>query len=46
VKLFVVTKKPQTQTAAALENALAQFCAEQLTNYKRPKEIAFVDSLP
>jgi long-chain acyl-CoA synthetase len=46
VKLFVVTKKPQTQTPAALESVLAKFCAEHLTNYKRPKEIVFVDSLP
>jgi len=46
VKLFVVTKKPQTESAAALEKVLAKFCAEHLTNYKRPKEIVFVDSLP
>lgn len=46
VKLFVVMKKPQMQPPAALEKTLAQFCAEHLTNYKRPKEIVFVESLP
>ncbi len=41
VKLFVVRKNP-----ALTEDALKQFCREQLTGYKRPKFIEFRDSLP
>jgi long-chain acyl-CoA synthetase len=41
VKLFVVRKDP-TLTAEAIK----QFCASSLTNYKRPKLIEFRDSLP
>lgn len=46
VKLFVVPRKPQPEGSAALEKTLAQFCAEHLTNYKRPREIVFAESLP
>jgi long-chain acyl-CoA synthetase len=41
VKLFVVRKDP-TLTAEAIK----EFCASSLTNYKRPKLIEFRDSLP
>jgi len=41
VKLFVVRKDP-----SLTEEALKQFCRENLTGYKRPKFIEFRDSLP
>jgi long-chain acyl-CoA synthetase len=41
VKLFVVKKDP-----ALTEEALRQYCHDQLTGYKRPKYIEFRDSLP
>jgi len=41
VKLFVVRKDPNLT-----EEALRQFCRENLTGYKRPKLIEFRDSLP
>ena len=41
VKLFVVRSNPDLSEAAILD-----FCAQNLTNYKRPKVIAFVDDLP
>ncbi len=41
VKLFVVRKDPNLT-----EEALRQFCRENLTGYKRPKFIEFRDSLP
>ena len=41
VKLFVVRKDPNLT-----EEALKQFCRENLTGYKRPKFIEFRDSLP
>jgi long-chain acyl-CoA synthetase len=41
VKLFVVRKDPNLT-----EDALKQFCRENLTGYKRPKWIEFRDSLP
>ncbi|MDW2981918.1 long-chain-fatty-acid--CoA ligase [Rhodanobacter sp. KK11] len=41
VKLFVVRKDP-----SLTEEALKQFCRENLTGYKRPKLIEFRDSLP
>ena len=41
VKLFVVRKDPNLT-----EEALKQFCHDQLTGYKRPKVIEFRDSLP
>ena len=41
VKLFVVRSNPDLSEAAILG-----FCAQHLTNYKRPKVIAFVDDLP
>ncbi|KZC15862.1 long-chain fatty acid--CoA ligase [Rhodanobacter sp. FW510-R12] len=41
VKLFVVRKDPNLT-----EDALRQFCRENLTGYKRPKFIEFRDSLP
>jgi long-chain acyl-CoA synthetase len=41
VKLFVVRKDP-----TLTEDALRQFCRENLTGYKRPKLIEFRDSLP
>jgi long-chain acyl-CoA synthetase len=41
VKLFVVRKDPQLT-----EEALRQFCRENLTGYKRPKLIEFRDALP
>jgi long-chain acyl-CoA synthetase len=41
VKLFVVRRDPHL-TAAALR----AHCAEHLTNYKRPKEIVFIEALP
>jgi long-chain acyl-CoA synthetase len=41
VKLFVVKKDP-----ALTEDALRQYCHDQLTGYKRPKYIEFRDSLP
>jgi Acyl-CoA synthetases (AMP-forming)/AMP-acid ligases II len=41
VKLFVVRKDP-----TLTEDALKQFCRENLTGYKRPKFIEFRDSLP
>jgi long-chain acyl-CoA synthetase len=41
VKLFVVRKDPNLT-----EEALRQFCRENLTGYKRPKLIEFRDALP
>lgn len=41
VKLFVVRRDPNLT-----EEALRQFCRENLTGYKRPKLIEFRDSLP
>ncbi len=41
VKLYVV-KKDQSLTAAELK----AFCAEGLTNYKRPKHIEFIAEMP
>lgn len=41
VKLFVVKKDP-----ALTEEALKQYCHDELTGYKRPKYIEFRDSLP
>ncbi|KAA0068388.1 AMP-binding protein [Rhodanobacter sp. T12-5] len=41
VKLFVVRKDP-----TLTEEALRQFCRENLTGYKRPKLIEFRDGLP
>jgi long-chain acyl-CoA synthetase len=41
VKLFVV-KRDESLTAAELK----QYFHEHLTGYKRPREIAFVSSLP
>lgn len=41
VKLFVVRRDP-----SLTEDALKAFCAERLTNYKRPRVIEFRDSLP
>jgi long-chain acyl-CoA synthetase len=41
VKIFVVRKDP-----SLTEEALREFCRENLTGYKRPKQIEFRDSLP
>jgi long-chain acyl-CoA synthetase len=41
VKLFVVKKDP-----TLTEQQLLAFCKEQLTNYKRPKQIVFKTELP
>ncbi|MGQ5717321.1 long-chain-fatty-acid--CoA ligase [Pseudochrobactrum asaccharolyticum] len=41
VKLYVVRRDPELT-----EEALKAFCAERLTNYKRPRMIEFRDSLP
>ncbi len=41
VKLFVVRRDP-----ALTVDELKAFCAERLTNYKRPREIEFRDTLP
>ena len=41
VKLFVVRKDP-----ALTEQEIIKFCREELTNYKVPKQIEFVDELP
>jgi long-chain acyl-CoA synthetase len=41
VKLFVVKKDPNLT-----EDAIRKFCADQLTNYKRPKFIEFRADLP
>jgi len=41
VKLFVVKKDP-----SLTEEAIRKFCADQLTNYKRPKYIEFRTELP
>jgi long-chain acyl-CoA synthetase len=41
VKLFVVRKDP-----ALTEDAVKAFCAERLTNYKRPRSVEFRDELP
>ncbi|MDE2278663.1 MAG: AMP-binding protein [Xanthomonadaceae bacterium] len=41
VKLFVVRKDPNLT-----EEALKQFCRDNLTGYKRPKYIEFRDALP
>ncbi|MGH6858666.1 MAG: long-chain-fatty-acid--CoA ligase [Phyllobacterium sp.] len=41
VKLFVVRKD-----ASLTEEAVKAFCAERLTNYKRPRTVEFRDELP
>ena len=41
VKLFVVKKDP-----ALTEQQIQVYCKEQLTNYKRPKQIVFKTELP
>jgi long-chain acyl-CoA synthetase len=41
VKLYVVRKDPNLT-----EQALMEYCKEQLTGYKRPKTIEFRDTLP
>ncbi|KJV26002.1 AMP-binding protein [Luteibacter yeojuensis] len=41
VKIFVVKKDP-----ALTEEALKAYCRENLTGYKRPKQIEFRDALP
>jgi len=41
VKLYVVKANPRLD-----EQTLAAYCKENLTGYKRPKEIVFVDELP
>jgi long-chain acyl-CoA synthetase len=41
VKLFVVKKD-----ASLTEEQIAAYCKEQLTNYKRPKQIVFKTELP
>jgi long-chain acyl-CoA synthetase len=41
VKLYVVRKDPNLT-----EQALMEYCKEQLTGYKRPKSIEFRDALP
>ncbi len=41
VKVFVVRKDP-----ALTEAALAEFCKQNLTGYKKPKYIVFRDDLP
>ncbi len=41
VKLFVVRKDP-----ALTEDAVKAFCAERLTNYKRPRSVEFREELP
>jgi long-chain acyl-CoA synthetase len=41
VQLFVVRRDPELS-----EEVLGQFCAEQLSAYKRPREVCFVEALP
>ncbi|PWL19226.1 long-chain fatty acid--CoA ligase [Falsochrobactrum shanghaiense] len=41
VKLFVVRRDPRLTA-----DEIKAFCAERLTNYKRPREVEFRDSLP
>jgi len=41
VKIFVVRKDPNLT-----EEKIIKHCREQLTGYKMPRRIAFVDSLP
>lgn len=41
VKLFIVRRDPELTA-----DALLAYCAEHLTNYKRPKEIVFIEALP
>jgi long-chain acyl-CoA synthetase len=41
VKIFVVRKDPDLDAAT-----LKAYCREQLTGYKRPRQIEFVDELP
>ena len=41
VKIVVVKKDP-----GLTEESLKDFCKEQLTNYKRPRHVAFVSELP
>jgi long-chain acyl-CoA synthetase len=41
VKLYVVRKDPNLT-----ERELADYCRENLTGYKRPKQIEFRDALP
>jgi acyl-CoA synthetase (AMP-forming)/AMP-acid ligase II len=42
VAAFVVTKPGETAEAAAVQ----AFCAERLADYKRPRQVNFVDELP
>ncbi|ERT96564.1 hypothetical protein P041_02279 [Brucella sp. 04-5288] len=41
VKLYVVRRDPELT-----EDEVKAFCAERLTNYKRPREVEFRESLP
>ncbi len=41
VKVFIVRKKPNLTEQAVIEH-----CTTLLTNYKRPKEVVFLDELP
>jgi len=41
VKVFVVRKDP-----ALTEDALQEFCRQNLTGYKKPKYVVFRDDLP
>jgi long-chain acyl-CoA synthetase len=41
VKVFIVKKDP-----ALTEKDVKDYCASMLTNYKRPKQIVFVSTLP
>lgn len=42
VKLFVV----RAEGSSVTEDAVRAWCKDHLTNYKRPKQIAFLDKLP
>jgi len=41
VKLYVVRRDPNLT-----EEDVKSFCAQRLTNYKRPREVEFRDALP
>lgn len=41
VKLFIVKSNPTLS-----EDDIKKFCREQMTGYKRPKEVEFVDEIP
>ncbi|MFN7882634.1 MAG: AMP-binding enzyme, partial [bacterium] len=41
VRLFVVRRDPELS-----EEVLIRFCAEQLSAYKRPRQVSFVEGLP